>query len=117
MKEELRLIKQAIGTLQRAVALLEDRLPVDTEKKQNGFSPPTREEANRFHCAQNFRFDLDSWWNHYTSNGWKVGKNPMKDWHAAMWNWNARHKKASPDRKQVQRDATGKPINPTRQLL
>jgi len=25
--------------------------------------------------------------NYYCSNGWKVGKNPMKDWHAACRNW------------------------------
>ncbi len=24
---------------------------------------------------------------YYESNGWKVGKNPMKSWHAAMTNW------------------------------
>ena len=27
------------------------------------------------------------WFNHYQSNGWKVGKNPMKDWHAAIHTW------------------------------
>jgi hypothetical protein len=24
---------------------------------------------------------------HYTANGWKVGKNPMKDWKAAVRQW------------------------------
>lgn len=28
---------------------------------------------------------------YYESNGWRVGKNPMKDWRAAARNWNARH--------------------------
>lgn len=27
---------------------------------------------------------------HYTSNGWKVGKAGMSDWRAAMRNWKAR---------------------------
>jgi hypothetical protein len=31
-------------------------------------------EAVRFHA-------------YYESNGWRVGKNPMKSWHAAMTNW------------------------------
>jgi hypothetical protein len=35
----------------------------------------TAEEANKF-------FD------HYTANGWKVGKNAMKDWKATARNWN-----------------------------
>ncbi len=27
-------------------------------------------------------------WNYYESNGWKVGKNPMKQWTSALSNWN-----------------------------
>ena len=27
------------------------------------------------------------WFNHYTSNGFKVGKNPMVDWKAAVHTW------------------------------
>lgn len=32
--------------------------------------------------------DAKSFIDHYESNGWKVGKNPMKDWKAAGRNWN-----------------------------
>jgi hypothetical protein len=31
--------------------------------------------------------------NYYDSNGWKVGKVPMKDWRAAVRSWEARDKK------------------------
>lgn len=27
------------------------------------------------------------YWDHYTANGWRVGRNPMKDWKAAAANW------------------------------
>lgn len=27
------------------------------------------------------------WYDHYTANGWKVGKNKMKDWKAAVRTW------------------------------
>ena len=27
---------------------------------------------------------------YYTSNGWKVGRNPMKDWKATVRQWNGR---------------------------
>ena len=30
---------------------------------------------------------VDKWINHYESNGWKVGQNPMKDWKASYRNW------------------------------
>ena len=31
--------------------------------------------------------DANKWFDYYTSNGWKVGKNPMKDWKACVRNW------------------------------
>ena len=34
--------------------------------------------------------DVDKFWNYYESNGWKVGKNPMKSWPAALRNWLSR---------------------------
>ena len=29
---------------------------------------------------------------HYTSNGWMVGRNKMKDWQASVRNWISRNK-------------------------
>jgi len=34
--------------------------------------------------------------NHYDSNGWKVGRNSMKDWKAAARNWHKRQKEYGP---------------------
>jgi len=34
--------------------------------------------------------DVDAWWDHFSTNGWKVGRAPgtaMKDWKAALRNW------------------------------
>jgi hypothetical protein len=31
--------------------------------------------------------EAEGFFNYYESNGWKVGKNPMKDWKAASRNW------------------------------
>ena len=31
--------------------------------------------------------DCESFFNYYEANGWKVGRNPMKSWRAAMANW------------------------------
>ena len=35
--------------------------------------------------------EADKFWNYYESNGWKVGKNPMKNWGAACNQWVARN--------------------------
>ena len=34
--------------------------------------------------------EVDKFWNYYESNGWKVGKNPMKSWPATMKTWLSR---------------------------
>ena len=39
--------------------------------------------------------EVDKFLNYYESNGWKVGKNPMKSWSAAMKGWLSRLGEAS----------------------
>jgi hypothetical protein len=57
--------------------------------KVNGhFQKPTL-EAMRLHGAKIGLPDseVERCFNHYESNGWRVGRNPMKSWQAAMVNW------------------------------
>lgn len=39
-----------------------------------------------------YGFNADRFIAYYESNGWKVGRNPMKDWRAAVRNWHAKDK-------------------------
>lgn len=39
-----------------------------------------------------YGFNADRFLAYYESNGWKVGRNPMKDWKAAVRNWHAKDK-------------------------
>jgi hypothetical protein len=55
-------------------------------KKQN-FIPPTLEEVKEYCKERKNNVDPDKWINHYTANGWMVGKNKMKDWKAAVRTW------------------------------
>lgn len=51
------------------------------------FQPPTKEEVFDFCMENGLGIDVDRFYDYYTSNGWKVGKNPMKDWQATVRNW------------------------------
>lgn len=51
------------------------------------FTPPTREEVAAYIAEKGYRVDPDRWMAYYESNGWKVGRNPMKDWKAAVVTW------------------------------
>lgn len=48
---------------------------------------PTLEEVKEYCSERGNKVDPERWFDYYTSNGWKVGKNPMKDWKAAVRTW------------------------------
>jgi hypothetical protein len=57
------------------------------------FKPPTVDEVKAY-CAERKNYvDAEHFVSHYEANGWKVGKNPMKDWKAAVRTWEAEDKK------------------------
>ena len=65
------------------------------------FKPPTREEAESYaaeYAAQKGLdpggFDAERFIDYYASNGWKVGRNPMRDWKATVRDWVRRDCKA-----------------------
>ena len=51
------------------------------------FTPPTLEEVTAYCEERKNDIDPEAFIDHYTGNGWKVGKNPMKDWRAAVRQW------------------------------
>jgi hypothetical protein len=54
---------------------------------QPKFKKPTLEEVEAYCIERKNEVDPQRFIDHYSSNGWKVGKNPMKDWKAAIRNW------------------------------
>jgi hypothetical protein len=55
------------------------------KSKRKAFSPPTVDECKGYAVTLGLPdAEGEKFWCHYESNGWKVGKNPMKSWRAAM---------------------------------
>jgi hypothetical protein len=48
---------------------------------------PTVDEVRAYVREQGYDVDPDAFVAYYDSNGWRVGRNPMKDWHAAVRTW------------------------------
>lgn len=71
--------------------------PPPTKSKK--FSPPDVETVKNYFAekggteAQAIRFHA-----YYESNGWKVGRNPMKNWKAAVTGWISRDMEQRPDK-------------------
>lgn len=66
-----------------------EKKEIHKEKKpqQTRFVKPTLEEVGAYCKERNNSVDIQRWFDYYESNGWKVGKNPMKDWKASIRTW------------------------------
>lgn len=54
---------------------------------KKSFKKPTVEEVNLYCQERNNGIDAEKFIDYYESNGWKVGKNPMRDWKACIRTW------------------------------
>ena len=59
-------------------------------KKSKRFVKPTLDDVRAYCMERQNSVDPESFIDFYESNGWKVGKNPMKDWKAAVRTWERR---------------------------
>lgn len=66
---------------------------IQSEKpKRKNFVKPTVEEIATYCKEKNYNVNAQQFFNYYESNGWKIGRNSMKSWQAAVQNWNTRDK-------------------------
>lgn len=57
------------------------------EEKTTKFIKPTLDDVKRYCLERKNKIDPEYFIDYYNSNGWKVGKNPMKDWKACVRTW------------------------------
>ena len=65
------------------------------------FTPPSLEEVKAYCQERGNKVDPDRFLDFYASKGWMVGKNRMKDWRAAVRNW----ERGGKENGQVKRDS------------
>lgn len=51
------------------------------------FVKPTLEELKAYIAENGYTFSAEAFMDYYESNGWKVGRNPMKSWQATCLTW------------------------------
>jgi hypothetical protein len=64
-----------------------DILVVGKPQKTTRFTPPTVEEVTDYCHERNNHVDPEKFVDYYQARGWKIGKNSMKDWRAAVRTW------------------------------
>ena len=72
---------------QKSVQSIENRDKRLEKRDKSICTHPTLEEVQAYCQERNNHVDPERWFNYYSANGWKVGRNPMKDWKAAVRTW------------------------------
>jgi hypothetical protein len=91
---------QDVHEVDTQVRLGKDRLDkvidiCDATHPERRFNPPTIEDVKSYCLERKNSVDAEKWFNHYTANGWMVGRNKMKDWKAAVRTWEKTQKIAN----------------------
>ena len=69
--------------------------PEGNDNAKKRFIKPTLEELRQYIQEKNYSIDAEAFIAFYESKGWKIGKNPMKDWKAACVTWEKGNRKNS----------------------
>lgn len=81
---------------------------LEEKPKRKRFIKPTIEEVQAYCQERQNNVNVKRFFEHYNSNGWKVGKSGMKDWKAAVRYWETSDGPVRPN--------TGSAVKPQRQL-
>ena len=76
---------------------------------QHHFKKPTLDEIVSYCCELNSSVDPEQFLDYYEANGWKVGKNPMKDWRAAFRRWTKNNNPNNGKTEDKEMQTTGNP--------
>ena len=101
--EEFERLKKELERVSEENKKLKEEKEKSKKKKNAVFTPPTKDEVAAYILEQGYHFDAEHFINFYTSKGWMVGKNKMKDWKAACGTWEKIRKNnggVKPDEKQ-----------------
>lgn len=82
--------------IQQCIDVIDEIEPEEKIKKTTKrFKKPTVQEIRDYTDEIASSIDSEKFYDYYESNGWKVGKNSMKDWKAAVRNWEKNNKERS----------------------
>ena len=68
-----------------------DNTPLSKKESTPTFKKPSIEDVRAYCQARANNVSPEAFFAFYESNGWKVGRNPMKDWRAAVRTWEQRN--------------------------
>lgn len=64
-----------------------EKVLTNVSTKKKNFIPPSLREVEAYVAERGNKINSQKFIDYYTSNGWMVGRNKMRDWKAAIRNW------------------------------
>ncbi len=95
------------------IEIEKDSSAKSTTTKRKRFEKPTLSQITQYCLERNNNVNAEQFYDYYESNGWKVGKNSMKDWKAAVRTWERSEYRKPNSKKNSKEDA----INVVKELM
>nr|DAV45550.1 MAG TPA: DnaD like replication protein [Caudoviricetes sp.] len=76
-----------------------------TTTKRKRFEKPSISDIKQYCIERNNNVNAEQFFDYYESNGWRVGKNSMKDWKAAVRTWERSEYRKPNSKKNSKEDA------------
>ena len=103
------MLQSGYGEIEKEI---EKELEIELDTKANKspnkakrFVKPTINEIQDYCIERNNNVNAEQFFDYYESNGWKVGKNSMKDWKAAVRTWERSEYRKPNSKKNSKEDA------------
>ena len=111
------MLQSGYGEIEKELEI-EKEIELDTKAnksptKAKRFVKPTLSEIEQYCIERNNNINAAHFYDYYESNGWKVGKNSMKDWKAAVRTWERSEYRKPNSKKNSKEDA----INVVKELM
>jgi hypothetical protein len=103
---EVRLGKVSIGKDSK-----KEDIDKSISKKESRFTAPSVEEVRAYCLERKNTVDAETFVDFYTMKGWKVGKESMKDWKAAVRTWERNRQQGEPPKPKPPKGHIEKRIN------
>lgn len=87
LRNNINCLKNKIELLKEENNKLKSLLKEKSKSPSSKTIKPTVEEIKKYCQERNNSIDAERFYDYYESNGWKVGRNPMKDWKATIRTW------------------------------
>lgn len=95
LNPESRVHQSVIKILDKYNLNQKDKSPETAKKSIKRFKKPNWEEVSEYCNERMNNVDAKTFVDFYESKGWKIGKNPMKDWKAAVRTWEKKDNKSN----------------------